>query len=173
MSNNRSFSQREEHKTPIELPPVPDLGVKITMPRRTNRRAAKRVASGDVFWDKRKVASKARKRALEAQAAQPKPHSLSRRQKQWISNHLTAWSWDPVTGALQAPARATQAQLDELAVVTWLPYVQRAVMKIQGLCLEQVRYVAARAPKTIRIVLVDRQESSQQTVCVPRLGEAI
>jgi hypothetical protein len=40
-------------------------------------------------------------------------------------------------------------------VATRLPYVQRAVLKIQGLCLEQIRYIAERAPQTVLFVLVD------------------
>lgn len=173
MSSNRSFNRREERKAAVELPAVPDLGVRLTMPRKTNRKAARTVASGDLFWDKRKVARKARKRALEAQAArvaQPKSHSLTRRQKQWISNHLAAWSWDSATGALKAPAKVTQEQLDELVDVTCLPYVQRAVVKVQGLCLEQVRYVAERAPRTallIPIVLLQRAVGSSEFHLLP------
>ncbi len=49
MARNRSFSRREERKKPVELAAVPDLGVKITMPRKTNSAAARTVASGDVF----------------------------------------------------------------------------------------------------------------------------
>lgn len=173
MSSNRNFSQREERKAAVELPTVPDLGVRITMPRKTNRAAAKLVASGDTFWDKRKVARKARRRALEIQAArvaQPRPHSLTRRQKQWVSSHLSSWSWDSTTGALQAPGKVTQDQLDELIDVTCLPYVQRAVVRVQGLCQEQVNYVADRAPRTALLILVDRQGCSQQTVRASRLG---
>jgi hypothetical protein len=173
MSSNRHSTRREERKAAVELPTVPDLSVRTTMPRKTNRSAARIVASGDAFWDKRKVAKKARRRALEIQAArvaQPRPHSLTRRQKQWVSNHLAGWSWDGATGALQAPPRVTQEQLDELVDVTCLPYVQRAVVRVQGLCQEQVRYIAERAPRTARFVLVDRQGCSQQTVRASRLG---
>lgn len=173
MSSNRNFSRREERKAAVELPTVPDLGVRITMPRQTNRKAAKTVASGDRFWDKRKVDRKARRRALEIQAARvahPRPHDLTRRQKQWVSNHLSSWSWDGATGALQAPPKVTQDQLDELVDVTTLPYVQRAVVRVQGLCQEQVRYVADRAPRTAVLILVDRQGCSQQTVRASRLA---
>lgn len=72
------------------------------------------------------------------------------------------------TGALVAPRNTTQQQLDELVEVTCLPYVQRAVVKVQGLYMEQVRYVVERAPRTA--LLVDHEKSSQQTVRVPRLG---
>jgi hypothetical protein len=51
----------------------------------TNRAAALVVASGDRFWDKRKVAAKARKRALEMEltrASNSGAHRMSRRQKQ-------------------------------------------------------------------------------------------
>ncbi|MGY4541142.1 hypothetical protein ACVWY0_001051 [Arthrobacter sp. UYNi723] len=172
MACNRSFSRREERKEPVELAAVPDLGVKITMPRKTNRAAARAVASGDVLWDKRKVARKARRHALETQlarASHPSAHRLSRRQKQWMENHLLTWSWNTSNDVLVAPPAATQQQLDELVAVTRLPYVQRAVVKIQGLCLEQIRYVAERAPKTALFILVDPLTSSQQTIRVPRI----
>lgn len=172
MSRNRSFSQREERTARTSVPAVPDLG-RLTMPRKTNRVAAKIVASGDVLWDKRKVERKARKLALatqEARASRPGAHRLSRRQKQWVGNHLPAWSWNGSTGALQAPKQATRQQLDELVAVTRLPYVQRAALKIQGLCLEQLKYVAQCSPKTIVLIHVDPLMKSQQTVRVPRLG---
>lgn len=173
MASNRNFSRREERKAPALLPVIPDLGVRLTMPRKTNRAAAKAVASGDRFWDKRKVAAKARKRALEielARASNPGAHRLSRRQKQWMENHLSTWSWNTSNDVLQAPPATTQEQLDELVTVTRLPYVQRAVLKIQGLCLEQIRYIAERAPQTVLFVLVDPLAKSQQTIRVPRLG---
>lgn len=172
MARNRSFSRREERKEPVELAAVPDLGVKITMPRKTNRAAARAVASGDVFWDKRKVARKARRNAMETQlarASRPAAHRLSRRQKQWMENHLLAWSWNNSNDVLEAPRAATQQQLDELVAATRLPYVQRAVLKIQGLCLEQIQYVAERAPKTVLFILVDPLAKSQRTIRVSRI----
>ncbi|MET3934855.1 hypothetical protein [Arthrobacter sp. OAP107] len=168
MGSNRNFSRRENCKAPATVPAVPDLG-RLTLPRKTNKAAAKTVASGDVLWDKRKVAGKARKRALETQArriSQLGVHSLSRRQKKWIGNHLSAWSWDASTGALQAPTKATQRQLDELVEVARLPYVQRALVKVQGVSLEQIVYVAERAAKTALFVLVDPVRKSQQTIRV-------
>jgi hypothetical protein len=173
MASNRNFSRREPRKAPVELAAVPDLGVKITMPRKTNRAAAKAVASGDRFWDKRKVAAKARKRALEIEllaTSRQGAHRLTRRQKQWMENHLRSWSWNTSNDALQAPPGPTQVQLDELVAATRLPYVQRAVLKIQGLCLDQIRYIAERAPQTVLFVLVDPLAKSQQTIRVPRLG---
>lgn len=172
MARIKSFSRREKRKAPAEIAVVPDLGVRLTMPRKTNRAAARAVASGDVFWDKRKIASKARRRALKiemAKASNPGTHRLTRRQKQWMENHLPAWSWNGSNDVLQAPKAATQDQLDDLITVTRLPYVQRAVVKIQGLCLEQIRYVAERAPRTARFVLVDPKMGSQQTIRVNEL----
>jgi hypothetical protein len=95
-------------------------------------------------------------------------HSLSRRQKKWIGNHLSAWSWDASTGALQAPAKTIPRQLDDLAEVTGLPYVQRAVLKVQGLSMEQIEYVAERASRTALFILVDPLMKTQQTIRVPR-----
>lgn len=96
------------------------------MPRKSNRAAALRVASGDRFWDKRKVAAKARKRAAEielARASNPGAHRLTRKQKQWLENHLSTWVWASSNDVLQAPPAATRAQLDELVASTRLPYV--------------------------------------------------
>lgn len=171
MARNQNFSRREKRKAPETLPAVPDLG-RLTMPRKTNRAAALAVASGDVLWDKRKVASKARKGALEIQTGRtshPGVHSLSQRQKKWIGNHLPAWSWDASTGALQAAAKTSQQQLDEPIEVTRLPYVQRALVKVQGVSLEQIGYVAEGAPKTAMFVLVAPLMKSQQTIRVTRI----
>lgn len=66
LGGNRNFSRCEKRKVPR-----PYLLFRIwdgTMPCKTNRAAARAVASGDVLWDKRKVDRKARKRALETQA---------------------------------------------------------------------------------------------------------
>ncbi|MCB5280590.1 hypothetical protein [Arthrobacter sp. ES1] len=171
MASNRNFSRLEPRKAPAEIPAVSDLGVRLTMPRKSNRAAALTVASGDRFWDKRKVAAKARRHALEielSRASNPGAHRLTRRQKQWMENHLSTWSWNTSEDVLQAPVAATEAQLDELVTATRLPYVQRAVLKIQGLCLEQMRYIAERAPQTVLFVLVDPLAKSQQTIRAPR-----
>ncbi|MDQ0618096.1 hypothetical protein [Arthrobacter globiformis] len=139
---------------------------------KTNKAAARTVVSGDVLWDKLKIASKARKRALETQVrrtSHPGVHSLSRCQKKWIGNHLPAWSWDASTGALQAPAKATVRQLGQLVEVTRLPYVQRAVLKVQGLSIEQIEYVAERASRTALFILVDPVMKTQQTIRVPSI----
>jgi hypothetical protein len=173
MASSRSFGRREERKAPMELPSVPDLGAKITTPRKTNRAAARTIASGDLFWDGRKVVRKARRRALELEltrTAHPGVHRLTRRQKQWLAGHLPGWSWSASGDALGAPKAATQAQLDELAAATRLPYVRRAVLKVQGLSLEQLQHVAERAPLTMRLVLVDPLTGGQRTVRVPRRG---
>lgn len=173
MARNRGSSRREERKAPMELPPVPDLGAKLTMPRKTNRAAARSVASGDRFWDKRKVAAKARRRALElelARASRTGSHRLSRQQKQWMENHLTAWPWDSSTGALRGPAQPTTEQLDELVAATRLPYVRRALLEVQGICPEQMRYLAERAPESLRLVLLDPVTQGRQAIRVPRLG---
>lgn len=171
MARNRGSSRREERKAPMELPPVPDLGAKITMPRKANRAAARAVASGDLFWDRRKVAAKARRRALElelAKAEHPGVHRLTRRQKEWMASHLPGWSWSTSGDVLEAPHTATQAQLDELVEATRLPYVRRAVLEVQGLCPEQARYVAEHVPETVRLVLVDPETQGRQTIRVRR-----
>lgn len=172
MSKTQYSGHRETRKPQRELPAVPDLG-HLSMPRKGNRTAAKRVASGDVLWDKRRVTRKARKRALETQAARtalPAAHRLSRRQKQWLLAHLPGWSLGGSADALQAPEQITREQLDELVEATRLPYVQRAVLKVQGLSAEQVSYVAERAPKTVRFVLVDPLGLNQRVIRVPRLA---
>lgn len=172
MGSNRNYSQREKRKAPASVPAVPDLG-RLSMPRKTNRAAALIVASGDVLWDKRRVDRKARKRALETAAARETHkgfHQLSRKQKQWIINHIPAWSWNTETAALQAPTKVTQQQLDELIEVTRLPYVQRAVITVQGLSLAELEYVTERAPRTARFVLLDTQTMHRQTVRTPRIS---
>lgn len=114
--------------------------------RNFSRAAAKTVASGDRFWDKRKMASKAGKRAAAielAGASNPGAHRLTRKQKQWMENHLSTWSWAGSNDVLQAPPAATP---------------------------EQIRYIAERAPQTMLFILVDPRAKSQQTIRLPRLG---
>lgn len=156
MARNRNFSRREERQGRVPLPSVPDLGT-LTMPRKTNRAAAKIVASGDRLWDKRKVARKARKKTLAAQDAKlanPATHRLTRSQKIWLMNHLSAWTWDTSTNALVAPLPLLSEHLDELASAGQLPYMRRASLNIQALNLEQAQRIARRLPETLRLVLV-------------------
>lgn len=142
MNNNQAFSRREERKAASTLPAVSDLGPKITMPRKNNRSAARTVASGNPFWDKRKIERKARKHAVELhenRTENPLPHRLSRKQRQWVMEHLPGWSWAGGTGALVAPDLVTTEHLDDLVNATRLPYVQRAILRLQGLSKEQGR----------------------------------
>lgn len=172
MARNQTFNRREERKRATEVPVVSDLGPKITMPRKTNRSAARRIAAGDPFWDKRKVERKDRKQArvkAERNESYPVPHRLSRKQRQWIMAHLPGWSWASGSGALIAPAGAAVEHLDDLVKATRLPYVQRAILRLQGMGKEQAEYVAERAPRTVRIVLDDPLEKSSRVVRAPRL----
>lgn len=169
MSNNRAFSRREERKARTEIPAVEDLGHKITMPRKTNRRAARTVASGDRFWDKSKVERKARKRTLEIQAnreTNPVPHRLTRKQRQWMLAHLPGWSWD-ASGTLKAPENVTESELERLVQVTRLPYVQRAALRLMNMTPGHAHYVAERAPTTIRITLIEPHINGQRIVRMP------
>lgn len=77
---------------------------------------------------------------------------------------------DVSTDALRAPADTTTQQLDELVKATHLPYVQRAVLKVQGLSWEECQYVTARSPKTMRFISVDALMKSQRTIRVPRIA---
>lgn len=148
-------SRRRENKTPAApLPSVPDLGHKITMPRKSNRAAAKLVASGDVFWDKRKVASKARRTARLDQAQAelyPPAHKLSRNQRTWLLTHLPGWTWDNNTSSLMAPQNLSGDYMSTLVEVTHLPYIQRAILRIQGLPYEELQQLAQLAPSTITL----------------------
>ena len=170
MARTQTFHRREERKVRADLPVPQDLGARLTMPRRTNRTAARTIAAGDRFWDKRKVARKARREALashEARVAHPLPHRLSRKQKEWVAAHRPEWAWEGSTEALKAPADVRPEQLDDLIRVTHLPYMQRALLKVQDLAREQAEYVTARAPQTMRIVLVDPCEGSARVIRTP------
>lgn len=173
MNNNQAFSRREERKTASTLPVVSDLGPKITMPRKTNRAAARTVASGNPFWDQRKVERKARKNALqrwESAESYPLPHRLSRKQRQWLMAHLPGWTCDGRSGALVAPSAVTADHLDDLVTATRLPYVQRAILRLQGLTKEQAESVAARAPQSLRLVLENPSTTSRQTIRTHRFA---
>lgn len=119
MSSNRTFSRREECKQATVLPVVSDLGPKITMPNKTNRSAARAVASGHRFWDERK----ARRRTLarqEVTESYPLPHRLRRKRRQWLTAHLSGWSWAGGESALVAPAAVTAEQLHDLVNRTFM-----------------------------------------------------
>lgn len=152
----KSSSTRETRKPKADLPEVPDLGHKITTPRKTNRSAIKTIASGDRFWDKRKVERKAHREAQARQGSTRNAHHrLSRRQKQWLLNHLEGWSWDGSSGALVAPRNLTDQQINNLATATSLPYMSRAVLYLQGLTPEQGRQLRAKAASSILLFHLD------------------
>jgi hypothetical protein len=172
MRSSRNYSQRESRTAPTSIPTVPDLG-RLSMPRKTNRAAAKIVASGDVLWDKRRVARKAQKRALqirEAHELRPGHHVPSRRQKLWIGKRLSDWSWAERNSVLVAPRIVTEQQLDDLVSMTHLPYAQRAVLRIQGLTLEQLTHVGQRAPRTALLIHVDPATKTQQRIRAASIG---
>lgn len=173
MARKQTFTRREERTPPSLLPVVSDLGPRLTMPRKTNRAAARSVAAGDRSWDKRKVDRKARKRALELhenRAANPLPHRLSRKQRQWVMAHLPGWSWAGGEGALVAPNQVTDEHLDDLILATRLPYVQRAILRLQGLSKEQGEYIVLRAPRTVRLILENPNEGRRMVVRAPRIA---
>lgn len=136
---------------------MPPLG-HLRTPRKTNRKAVRRVLEGDLLWDKRAVARAERKKALQRQQAQadhPRPHTLTKQQRQWLLGHLTGWTWDQMARAFTAPERFGIVELDELVEALHLPYAKRAVISIQGLDLEVLQGLAQLVPDTVVIQQVE------------------
>lgn len=78
---------------------------------------------------------------------------------------------DVLSGQAQSSPQGPQAGSGNKGAqdLTRLPYVQRALVKVQGVSLEQIVYVAGRAPKTALFVRVNPVRKSQQTMRVAHL----
>lgn len=92
MAKNKNRGHRETRKPPHEIPEVPDLG-RLSMPRKTNRRAAMDVAAGVLLWDRRRVARAAERRVRRRLVLAPARH-LTKDQRQLMLTTMTGWGYD-------------------------------------------------------------------------------
>lgn len=165
MASHRSHARRETKKAAAAIPAIPNLG-KLSRPRKTNATAAKTIAAGDIFWDKRKVASKARSAALHTHAAElahPGHHRLTTKQRGWLMNHLPAWSWNTATNSLVAPQPLLPEHMGQLANAARLPYMTHASLRLQALDAEQARHIAKALPATLQMILIST-DGNRQTI---------
>lgn len=156
MASHSARKRRESKKLAVALPAIPNLG-KLSKPRKNNAAAAKTIAAGDIFWDKRKVAAKARQKALYTAAqkeAHPEHHTLTAKQRQWLMKHLPSWSWDSTTKSLVAPSPLLIEHREQLIQAARLPYVTRASLRLSSLNVEQARAIKKSLPHTVQIILV-------------------
>lgn len=94
MGRTQGSARRKARKQRTELPEVPDLG-RLAMPRRGNRAAAKAVATGDLLWDKRRVARKEAKIARKRQEAiQNPPVSIRKHDLTRVLAAAPGWVYD-------------------------------------------------------------------------------
>lgn len=118
MATKDRMHRREPKKAPAEIPAVPDLG-RLKMPRKNNAAAAKEVASGNVFWDRRHVARSEQKKALRRAEVIESRRRYKRLEKsvrvemlQWAPS----WSWSTVSKCFYIDAeKVTQFQAEEMA----------------------------------------------------------
>lgn len=166
---------RNQRKAPAELPAVGNLGPRITQPRKGNRAAAKAVSAGDNFWDKRKVASKARRKVIARdarEAAHPPVHRLSSNQKHWLMRHLPSWSWDKEKDALLAPNPLLPAHLDELAACARLPYLKHARLRLSAQNMEEAALIAGNLRPSTCVVFVDTKTGMHRRVRITSTTQA-
>lgn len=139
-SKNRGF--REMRKPRQELPEVPDLG-RLSMPRRSNRAAAKYVATIGPLWDRRRAERKARKNALireDALRTNPRRRHLEKAVRERMLRTMAGWSFDQKAKAFVAK-NSVPERLDELidAVVEIRP--ETVTLRVSGLSLQEAARV--------------------------------
>ena len=101
MPKNKNRGRRQTWKPQQELPVVPDLG-NLSMPRRSNRAAAKYVATVGNLWDRRRADRKAQKNALaraDAILASPRRQHLDKPVREQMLSTMSGWSFDHKTKA--------------------------------------------------------------------------
>lgn len=132
MAGKEPRSRKEARKPRKEIPEVPDLG-RLSMPRKTNRAAAKYIAEKGALWDRRRVDRKARKRALLQQDAaekNPRRKHLDKVVRQAMLASMPSWSFDhkkkafaPLPEGATPDGLASPSQVEELvdALAALLP----------------------------------------------------
>lgn len=134
MANGQSRGHRESRKPQQELPEVPDLG-RLSMPRRTNRRAARYVATIGPLWDRRRADRKARRNALlreDAQAASPRRRHLDKKVRERMLRTMTGWSFDHRQKAFVTP-EVTSERVEELVDAIVELELEPVVLRVAGL----------------------------------------
>lgn len=96
MAKSKNRGHRETRKVREPIPEVPDLG-RLSMPRKTNRAAAKYVATVGRLWDRRRAARKALKKGLarqESDALWREERLRARIVRDRMLETMTGWVFD-------------------------------------------------------------------------------
>ncbi|QEW00621.1 hypothetical protein F6J84_11285 [Microbacterium caowuchunii] len=134
MGKSKSRGFREMRKPRPELPDVPDLGT-LSMPRKSNRAAAKYVAMVGSLWGRRRADRKARKLALrrqDAQAANPRRHHLDKAVREQMLTAMPGWVFDHKT-KMFVPMDDAPERLEELLDAVTDLQSQTIVLRVAGL----------------------------------------
>lgn len=115
MANRNRPSGRQAKKPAQPIPEIPELG-KLHKPRKGNRRAAKRIASGVWLWDQRHIERKARRQAIARYEEQEARREDDRAVEVFVGDLLkSAPSWKAGEGRCHiAPLDDYAVQVEEL-----------------------------------------------------------
>ena len=116
MSKSKDRGHREARKPQQEVPELPRALGRLSMPRKTNRSAAKYIAETGWFWDRRRVARRLKRERLRRQhdrATDPRRQHLSKTDRKQLLAAAPRWRCDTKTQTLHAN-ELTVAVLEEL-----------------------------------------------------------
>lgn len=116
MAKSQDRGHREARKPRAELPELPRSLGRLSMPRKTNRSAAKYIAESGWLWDRRRVArrlERERQRLQRDRATDPRRQHLSKADRKRLLAAAPRWRYDPKTQTLHA-SELTVAVLEEL-----------------------------------------------------------
>lgn len=160
MPRSKNRGHRESRKPQQELPVVPDLG-RLSMPRKSNRAAAKYVASVGNLWDRRRADRKAVKNARlhrDALATNPRRQHLNKAVRLRMLDAMSGWSFDQRTKAF-VPSDTAPERLEELldAVTDLGP--ETVVLRVAGLSLHEARRVRGYLERGSSLIVVNARMS--------------
>lgn len=116
MAKNKDRGHRESRKPQQELPELPDRIGRLSMPRKTNRSAAKYIATTGWFWDRRRVQRRDARRRIERQrdrAIDPHRRHLAKADRRQMLAAMPRWRYAQATKAFVATEHSAEV-LEEL-----------------------------------------------------------
>jgi hypothetical protein len=172
-SKNRGHREARKPQQELTVPPLVGKARRdYAAPRKSDRSAAKYIATVGLLWDRRRVDRKARKNALarqDAVSANPRLQSLDKVVREQMLAAMPGWSFDHqakafVAGGASATAHTTSPissdELEELldAVTDLGP--QKITLRVAGLTSREAARVRGYLGAGSMLVLVN-----------PRMGE--
>lgn len=149
---------RETRKPRQACPVLPDLGV-LSMPRRSNRSAAKYVAAVGRLWDRRRVDRKARKNALRRQdavSASPMRQHLDKALRLRMLGAMPGWIFDQRSKAFVPNDDAPERFEELLDAVTDLQS-EVIVLRVSGLSATEAARVRGYLQTGSSLVVVNHR----------------